>query len=62
MFGDRIYLTGDLGIMLSDGRFKISGRQDDQVKIRGYRVELGEITAQLNRMAQVNTATVMAKK
>ncbi|KAJ9649489.1 hypothetical protein H2199_000264 [Coniosporium tulheliwenetii] len=42
--GQRLYKTGDLVRMLSNGTFEFIGRSDDQVKIRGLRVELGEIT------------------
>lgn len=40
----RIYRSGDLGRMLSDGSMVIFGRVDGQVKLRGQRVELNEIT------------------
>ena len=40
---ERIYKTGDLVRMLSDGNIEYIGRNDFQVKIRGYRIELGEI-------------------
>jgi amino acid adenylation domain-containing protein len=40
---ERIYLTGDLGAMRSDGFLIHLGRKDFQVKIRGYRVEPSEI-------------------
>ena len=40
---ERIYLTGDMGIMMPDGLLTHMGRKDFQVKIRGYRIELGEI-------------------
>lgn len=39
----RIYRSGDIGRMLSDGSLLIVGRADDQIKLRGQRVELGEI-------------------
>ena len=41
----RIYKSGDLGRLLSDGAMLISGRLDNQVKLRGNRVELSEINA-----------------
>lgn len=42
----RVYRTGDLGRLLSDGTLKVLGRLDGdtQVKIRGHRVELDEIS------------------
>ncbi|ROT43822.1 N-(5-amino-5-carboxypentanoyl)-L-cysteinyl-D-valine synthase [Sodiomyces alkalinus F11] len=39
----RIYRSGDMGRMLSDGSLLVLGRMDGQVKLRGQRVETGEI-------------------
>ncbi len=44
---ERLYRSGDLVVMLSDGEYKYLGRIDRQVKIRGFRIELGEIERQL---------------
>ena len=41
--GDRLYLTGDIVEIDSDGRFVYHGRADDQVQLRGYRLELSEV-------------------
>ena len=38
----------------------IEGRLDDQVKIRGFRVELGDVTHQLQRIADVEDAVVLS--
>jgi len=43
----RIYRTGDLGRLDSEGNIEFMGRADGQVKIRGYRVELTEIESAL---------------
>jgi acyl carrier protein len=59
--GDRrIYRTGDLGRILSDGSLEFVGRKDFQVKIRGYRVELGEIEAVLGQHPAVLETVVQA--
>lgn len=58
--GDRLYLTGDLGVFREDGAVVVTGRADDQVKVRGFRVELGEITHHLERLPGVRAAIVLA--
>ncbi|MCR4568145.1 MAG: AMP-binding protein, partial [Pseudobutyrivibrio sp.] len=42
---ERIYITGDLGRLSSDGVFEIVGREDQQVKINGERIEISEISS-----------------
>jgi amino acid adenylation domain-containing protein len=56
--GPRIYLTGDRGRQLPDGRFEFCGRIDEQVKILGNRVEPGEIAAALRGHAGISDAAV----
>ena len=43
----KLYKTGDLVRMLSDGNIEYIGRNDFQVKIMGYRIELGEIETRI---------------
>src|SRR5262249_54154295 len=40
---ERLYLTGDLGLMHPDGCVLYKGRQDFRVKVRGYGVETAEV-------------------
>ena len=47
----RIYHTGDLGRLRSDGLLYHLGRKDFQLNIRGHRVEAGEIEAYCSRRA-----------
>ncbi|MFC1716663.1 AMP-binding protein [Candidatus Poribacteria bacterium] len=58
---ERIYMTGDLGRMLPDGRFVHLGRKDFQVKIRGYRVEVAEIETALLNLEPIKEAVVVAR-
>jgi acyl-coenzyme A synthetase/AMP-(fatty) acid ligase len=59
---ERIYRTGDLGRMLSDGRLVHVGRKDHQVKIRGYRIEVAEIETALLDLSSVKETVVLPKK
>ena len=49
----RIYRTGDLGCINSDGEIEFHGRIDTQVKIRGYRIELTEIESVLMQVPNI---------
>ncbi|GAB6926335.1 hypothetical protein JCM10914A_03180 [Paenibacillus sp. JCM 10914] len=60
--GERMYKTGDVGLMLPDGNMQFIGRKDHQVKIRGYRVELGEVESALLRLEGVKEAIVMDRE
>ena len=55
---ERLYLTGDLGLMRPDGCLIHMGRKDFQVKIRGYRVEVSEIEVALLGLDSVKAAVV----
>lgn len=59
--GARIYRTGDLASIDSDGNVRFFGRVDDQVKIRGFRVELGEIEAVLARQPGIDNPAVILR-
>jgi len=56
---ERIYRTGDLARVGDDGLFYFLGRSDSQVKTRGYRVELGEVEAAINALAEVGECAVV---
>lgn len=55
----RIYRSGDIGRMLTDGSLEFVGRQDSQVKIRGHRIELEEISSVILRSADVCDTTTI---
>jgi acyl carrier protein len=58
---ERLYLTGDLGMMRPDGCLIHMGRKDFQVKIRGNRVEVAEIEAELLELDSIQAAVVHAQ-
>lgn len=58
----RIYRTGDLGCLHSDGCLVHRGRKDFQVKIRGNRVEIPEIEMALLNRNEIKEAIVIACK
>ncbi len=57
---ERMYLSGDLGLMLSDGCMFHVGRKDLQVKIRGNRIELGDVETALLSLDVIRDAVVIA--
>ncbi|MGH7831208.1 MAG: non-ribosomal peptide synthetase, partial [Candidatus Binatia bacterium] len=56
----RIYRTGDLGRILTDGCLLHLGRKDVFVKIRGYRVEIDEVETALLEFPGIKEAAVIA--
>lgn len=60
--GTRIYRTGDLGRLSSDGCVEHLGRKDFQVKIRGHRIEPAEIELALSELATVKEVVVVARE
>lgn len=57
--GQRIYNTGDLGVLESDGNIYIKGRSDDQIKINGKRIEPSGIEQILNSFHGVRNSAVV---
>jgi acyl carrier protein len=59
---ERIYRTGDLGLMPEDGCVVHTGRKDFQVKVRGHRVEVAEIEAALLSFERIKEAIVTVRE
>jgi amino acid adenylation domain-containing protein len=57
---ERVYKTGDLVRLDSDGNYVFLGRKDHMIKSRGYRIELGEIEAVIADHEQVKNSVVIA--
>jgi amino acid adenylation domain-containing protein len=60
--GARLYRTGDVARLLSDGRIEFVGRADNQVKVRGYRIELGEVEAALSLHESIGQCVVIVRE
>ncbi|XVQ07089.1 amino acid adenylation domain-containing protein [Spirillospora sp. CA-255316] len=60
--GSRLYGTGDLARLRSDGAIEFLGRIDHQVKVRGHRIELGEIETALARATGIVEALVTVRE
>ncbi len=58
--GWRVFRTGDVVAIQSDGMLRVAGRADRQIKINGVRVEPGEIEAVLRGEAGVTDAAVVS--
>ncbi len=60
--GEKMYNTGDLARLHSDGRIECLGRNDGQVKVRGYRIELGEIESVLSEFPGITQSVVIVRE
>lgn len=60
--GQKMYKTGDIGRLLTDGNIEFLGRRDNQVKINGQRVELDEINGAILSSGLIReTATIVTQ-
>lgn len=57
--GEKLYRSGDLARLLSNGELEYHGRSDHQIQLRGYRIELGEIENRLEAIPAVSQALVV---
>jgi amino acid adenylation domain-containing protein len=56
----RLFLSGDMGRMRSDGCLEYLGRKDFQVKIRGHKVHTNEVELALLGVTDIEQAAVLA--
>jgi amino acid adenylation domain-containing protein len=59
---ERVYRTGDLGVMRPDGCLEHLGRRDSQVKIRGNRIELSEVEGAFGELVAIKDVVVDARE
>jgi amino acid adenylation domain-containing protein len=60
--GARMYKTGDLVRLRSDGNLEFVGRMDNQVKIRGFRVEPSEIESILKGHQDIRDVVIVSRR
>lgn len=60
--GAKLYRTGDLGKLLTNGEIQCVGRIDHQVKLRGHRIELEEIEANVLKLEGIKQCVVIARE
>ena len=59
--GERLYRSGDLARICTEGEMVYLGRVDQQVQLRGFRIELGEIENRLLKHDGIKEAVVIER-
>lgn len=59
--GGRLFRTGDLGLVRTDGLLELTGRVDDQVKVRGFRIMLTEVERHLLNYSAIQETAVAVR-
>ncbi|KAJ3195836.1 hypothetical protein HK101_010930 [Irineochytrium annulatum] len=60
--GERLYKTGDVGIIRQDNTIEYCGRKDSQIKLRGQRIELGEIEDAILHFDEIQLAACVVRE
>jgi amino acid adenylation domain-containing protein len=58
----KLYMTGDLGVILPDGCVVHKGRKDFRTKVRGYSIEISEVEEALRAHPDVKDAVVVSRQ
>jgi len=58
---ERLYLTGDLGIIDADGALRLAGRNDDRIQILGNRVEISAVESALLGLDGIDEAAAVVE-
>jgi amino acid adenylation domain-containing protein/thioester reductase-like protein len=58
---NKLYKTGDIVKLLSDGNIQFLGRKDAQVKISGHRIEIGEIESVVKKYPCIQDLSVIVQ-
>jgi len=58
----RLFRTGDIGRLRSDGEIEYLGRRDRMIKVRSCQVELGEVEAALSQHPAVDQCVAVAQQ
>lgn len=61
-YEERIYKTGDIGVVDNDGLLYFRGRKDRQIKHMGHRVELDEIEVACSSINDIDECSVVYNK
>jgi amino acid adenylation domain-containing protein len=56
--GERLYKTGDIGILRTNGNIEFIGRKDRQIKIGGHRIEIVEVEKALKKTKLIKDCIV----
>ncbi len=57
--GNRLLLTGDLGVLNQQGELEYIGRKDTQIKIRGFRVDTTHIETVIRQFSVIEDVFIM---
>ncbi|KAJ3194330.1 hypothetical protein HK101_002999 [Irineochytrium annulatum] len=60
--GERLYKSGDVGIIRADNMIEYCGRKDSQIKLRGQRIELGEIEDAILHFEEIQLAACVVRE